>query len=67
LKKLLVMNVPFDWDKYEDDFKRKVFKDTKSGSIAFIKDIDKIKNWNICLGHWETFLTSNYWKDWQKR
>ena len=62
------MNSLFDWNKYDADFEVKRLKNLKSGSIAYIKDIDKWTKWEVFHAHWETYLTSHeYWKNWQEK
>jgi len=70
--KIFVNKRIIDWDNYEEDFKKKFaekdLKKSKSGSIAFIEDIDKLTTWKIYHAHWEDYLSSSdYWKNWRER
>lgn len=68
MKKFLIMNVPFDWNRYDADVRKKIFEETKSGSISFIKDIDELTSWEIYHAHWEDYLSSSdYWKKWREK
>lgn len=68
MKEFLNMNIPFDWNKYDADVKAEILKKTKSGSIAFIEDIDRLTTWKIYHAHWEDYLSSSdYFKNWQER
>lgn len=60
-----------DWNNYEENFRKRWaerdLEKSKSGSISFINDQDKLTNWEIYHAHWETYLTSDYWKNWREK
>ncbi|MCE8162932.1 MAG: hypothetical protein I3273_00780 [Candidatus Moeniiplasma glomeromycotorum] len=59
---------PNTWEELDTKWVRENLEKTKSGSIAFIKDKDKLNRWDIYHAHWENYLTSHdYWKNWQTK
>jgi hypothetical protein len=65
------MNKPINWEEWEKDMESKLtqenLKKTKSGSIAFIKEKDHWIFWDAYHAHWETYLTTDYWQNWQEK
>jgi len=59
------------WENWEKEWENKHAKEslekTKSGSIAFVEDKDKWTRWEIYHARWETYLTSDYWKNWREK
>ncbi|KLL02595.1 MAG: hypothetical protein MRERC_1c233 [Mycoplasmataceae bacterium RC_NB112A] len=68
-------NWEIDWENFlkESEKERlereeRNLKSAKSGSIAYIKDRNRLNRWEIYHAHWETYLTSHeYWKNWQEK
>ena len=68
MKRILIMNALIDWNKFGADVEVKILENTKSGSIAFIEDKDKLNSWEIYHTHWEDWLSSSaYFKNWQEK
>jgi len=61
-----------DWENWEKENQKEVeatkLKNTKSGSISYIKEIDELTKWEVFHAHWETYLIPHeYWKNWQEK
>lgn len=67
MRRFLIVNCSNNWKEFDAEFAQKVLEKTKTGSIDFVKDTDRLTNWGIYHCHWEVFLVSDYWKDWQKK
>jgi len=68
LKRILIMNTLIDWNKFGADVEVKILENTKSGSIAYITEIDKLTTWKIYHAHWEDYLSSSdYFKNWREK
>jgi hypothetical protein len=65
------MNKPNSWEKWDKEtevrWSKEDLEKSKSGSIVFIKDLDKWGNWHLYHYHWEKWLTTDYWKNWQEK
>jgi len=61
-----------NWENYEKSSRKEWLeinlKKSKSGSISYIEDKDKLTNWEVYHSHWEDWLSScDYWKNWREK
>jgi len=56
------------WEELDAKWVQESLEKTKSGSISYLKEIDRLTRWDIYHAHWETYLTTHaYWNSWQEK